>query len=402
MRGIWLAFMVTVSVLWACKPTGSVAPPGGSVFVIREDPGITCCGVTYFAEISGAAPVGGQFYWMALIQADTMVSYGLPQWIPEGAFTNVRLRLSTSYLDRIPAGQYRTAVFSARSIENVGVISKTITTAEAGIADIVAYADTLCYECCTGDGDTVITDSGDTIVGLPRYKAFAMQLYGNDIDILSASIDTWYGRLCAEGTDSAATQDAQQGCFVGIMEHGNQQTSLPFQVQCGWIHIRNRKYLSGAETNAIYFEVTTEQGKSSIDFYTIIQGYSSPAHGSSQQYAVYRVDDTILNGTYENAIFIPKRLSSWQNVSAPYATWQGEINGRETDMPGTIQNPCRFRNCRFKTESDPSSYSVSFDNTLSSDTLFVTPQTGNRPNEWGIGYTQYSDSFWIWDVYPAP
>jgi hypothetical protein len=82
-----------------------------------------------------------------------------------------------------------------------------------------------------------------------------------------------------------------------------------------------------------------------------------------------------------------------------YANWQGEIDGRETDMPGTYSDPCQFDNCMIKI-SGQGVTGASFVNstTTATDTLGVSP---SYPQEqWGIDFVPNGNSMWIWDKYP--
>lgn len=85
--------------------------------------------------------------------------------------------------------------------------------------------------------------------------------------------------------------------------------------------------------------------------------------------------------------------SRWLNRTVQFAAWQGEINGRESDMPGSVSNPCTFENCVYwkRGEGEPTWASFSTD-----DNIGFTQQKQSRAEEWGVSYS--ADEFSIWDV----
>jgi hypothetical protein len=78
----------------------------------------------------------------------------------------------------------------------------------------------------------------------------------------------------------------------------------------------------------------------------------------------------------------------------PFAMWQAEIEGRETDMPGTNADRCNFADCYYVIPGSSTRNPASFPG----GSFGVTPQTGNRPDEWGIVVSK--DDFQIWDKFP--
>lgn len=87
----------------------------------------------------------------------------------------------------------------------------------------------------------------------------------------------------------------------------------------------------------------------------------------------------------------------WFGIPMNIATWQGEIAGKETDMPGTLNNPCEFNDCMVGIYGQ-GVRGAAFDNGLTTDTLDVTPSYPQQ--QWRISYTHQSNSMWIWDIYP--
>lgn len=86
----------------------------------------------------------------------------------------------------------------------------------------------------------------------------------------------------------------------------------------------------------------------------------------------------------------------WKDKIINYAVYFGEIDARESDMPGTPDNPCDIYECRvFTDKSLPTPFDVYFS---SSDYISVTEQTDDRPPEWGIWYEPGGNHIKFWDT----
>lgn len=66
-------------------------------------------------------------------------------------------------------------------------------------------------------------------------------------------------------------------------------------------------------------------------------------------------------------------------------------------MPGTPSDHCDFLDCFYIKAGSPDSIPAKFN---TSDIIGVTPQQGNRSNEWGISYILNCSWLEIWDENP--
>jgi hypothetical protein len=279
---------------------------------------------------------------------------------------------------------YNMQVFVTENEEDVGNAKERLLVKTCGVVEIPSYMDSVCIDCCTNEKNG----------GLNRYKAFAMIRIGNVI-AASASIETKYGRLCGAGTPVADTVAARQMCFAGLLEHGYPKRSLPVQAQCGWTHYRE----NGSEDKAVYVEITDGLGNIEIHYFDERSAITVPAEGDFHDYEVTRPYDTVIVAIYDESYWVfPERY--WLGYTMELATWQGEISGRETDMPGTWNHPCHFDRCRYRAFGGEVKSGAFVNSSEAGDTLGVTPQSGNRPAEWGIGFNSGTGDFWIYDRIP--
>jgi hypothetical protein len=405
----WVLMVVVASGLVGCDNGDTnvdETPEEKIVVVIDSDPGVEdtlCCAKEVVAEISGVAPAGGKYYWAALRYHDTLAIYGWPVHIPAGPFHDVRLGVTVSYLDHMPEGDYSVFVYASDSAKDVGTDHARAIASEAGATEVVSYVDSQCYDCCTGEGDTVYYAGGFDI-GLRRYTAFAFKHVTNGIQA-EARIETRYGRLCAEGSSAVTTElDAQQNCYVALLEHAREKSYQPRQIQCGWIQKRVKDTVLGVEVvrndTAVYVEWTYVPDTSTLWVFGRWNGVSVPNNGEAHRYEVCRTYDTIVAARYNYQLLWASTRADWAGWDMKWVAWEGEIAGRETDMPGTLNSPCHFWDCNYADSGDSYLSSAAFVNRLPDDTLDVTPQRGNRLSEWRIDYRYGTGDFWIWDVNP--
>ena len=388
MRRFCIILLIGTSILMTamgCDDDSTDSPQ----FSFKTDPGSIdsmCCGVANGTVISGVAPNNGLYYWVALMKSDSLITYGDSVYLDSGAFEDVSLTVPVSYLDGIPHGMYEQVVYASADPGDVGQVERSFIATSAGMTEVLDYTDEWCLDCCTNESNG----------GLSSYKAFAMKGVDNVVAV-KAYIETRYGRLCGAGTVTEAFTKAQQNCFAGIMEHANPEGTRPIQAQVGWIHLRDS---IGRIDTAVYMEYTTSAGRSVLLPWGPERGLPVPEHGTTHEYELIRMNDTFVAYHYDGLPFTYAIEPNWADYVMTRVTWQGEIVGRETDMPGTANDPCNFSFCRYKLEGDMNYRSAAFNNSTSTDTLDVTPQKGNRPDEWGIGYDTNTWDLWIWDVHP--
>jgi hypothetical protein len=307
------------------------------------------------------------------VQNEEIVSYGEPRFVPEGTYNSLELEMSVSYLDDVHPSMSRLVIYASENLEDVGEVSDRTIAAEVRMVPVEAYGDT-CLNCCTFPRD-----------GTP-FKASAIMI-ASDLEGVRALIDTKYGRLCGEGTALADSVSAHQACFVGMMEtvagYGN-------QVQMGWINIRN--YDIGRIDSGVYWEMTFSSGASLLFFGDSIP---KPAQGSYHNYEVRRPSPDVIRFSYGGAIRAEYDVPGWANVTMQYPSWQGEIRGRETNMPGDSLDPCYFRSLAIRQNGSWNPVYLSNDGIT--DELAVTRRPG-IPAEWGVDHA--GNELWIWDNHP--
>ncbi len=344
-----------------------------------------CCGVEYTSVISGTAPPGGRYYWQALVDHDTLVVHGEPVFVDGGPFVDVALVLSVSYLDQIPESDYRMMVFASESLSQVGDISVRDLATTGALTSVVSYTGPQCVDCCSK--------------GLKRYRAMAAKQY-TDLIGASAYIETRYGLLCADGTPTADTAAAQQGCWVGIQDWLDPAQGLSPFAQIGWMVQRE-----GSVTDTfIYIEMTGAVPYANNVPIIIHQEHTpgggsipDPVDGTTHRYEVLANPATGSVGFIYDQTVLANLDGSvhWTGVTRVWANWQGEINGRETDMPGTVSNKCSFNDCQY-TQVGGVTQAVNF---LTGDLIGATNRP-NRPPDFGIAFVSGSSGFHIWDIYP--
>lgn len=127
---------------------GCENPPEGDDLTIVLDPKVDeCCAEEYTAKISGSAPASGMYYWLGLMDNDTLVRYGDSVFIPSGPYINVPLSVKVAYHDNLPGGDYNLRVFEANLPEDVGIVAKRTVAAEAGIVQVPSYTFDECRNC---------------------------------------------------------------------------------------------------------------------------------------------------------------------------------------------------------------------------------------------------------------
>lgn len=237
--------------------------------------------------------------------------------------------------------------------------------------------DVHCGDCCTKS--------------IIRYKCYIVKTIGDAIGA-RAKIETRIGKLCAEGHPNQKTLTAHSAAWVGIQQErkhkpgGNPQ--LVDFAQFGYMRTRS----GDIYRTVLYVEL---RGISSTDLRGVhIETTDGvPTEGSSHKYEV-KVNPT--NGNisylYDNEEFFTYGTTYWIGKSVQYVSWQGEINGRETDMPGSNANPATFEDCYY-TKANGSELGGNFN---TQDFIGVTPQDSG-PAQWGISYTAGENKFNIWD-----
>jgi hypothetical protein len=151
---------------------------------------------------------------------------------------------------------------------------------------------------------------------------------------------------------------------------------------------------------AIYFEWKPDNDRPYTLYFNAASGTTPPDDYEVHKSSVLRPDHYTVSFYVDDTLWQTQLLSYYGGVSTPYVCWEGEIRGRETDMPGLLNDKCTFYNCGCALTPDTIPHPVNFSNSWASgDTIGVTRQLGKRPNEWGAR-SFLTSSFVIWDVNP--
>ena len=359
--------------------SGDNKPKNNEYGIFPEDPGSrdpNCCGVTYHEYISGKSPIGGRYYWMALLHSDTVINYGEGVYIPEGYYDSVNLQVSVSYLDQIPAGIYEKHIYASEMDDDVGNIKSRTTEEHLGVVNTVSYTDSMCYICCTNASNG----------GLDRYIACANKDIGDAVGA-GAWIETRYGDLCGD-----ISIETHSFAWVGLRDNlpGERVTSTNY-LQVGYGIKRFNQYYTDT---FIYMECN---GLTNNRWKLWVLADIKPNDFMSSYFCKVDTSNGYLVFEYESDIVVDTILPYWIKRTIKWASWEGEIGSRETDMPGTPSDHCDFLDCFYIKAGSPDSILANFN---TSDIIGVTPQQGNRSNEWGISYILNSSWLEIWDENP--
>jgi hypothetical protein len=384
----WVLMMLVASTLVGFVGCGQSDPSNPPVNATWPDPlseRDDCCGVTYDVEVDGISPAGGNYYLLALTDADTIVLRGVPVWIPEGPFTDT-LALQTSQLDGLPGGEYVMQVYGMDSIDDRIEAKDRRTAAVVGTVNLSDSRDPVCAICCT-------RDAGDGTGRQSRRYCFAAEDVGDVVELRS-KIKTRWGMLCGGGT---AVERAKSAAFINIQNTFGSGAPSAF-VQAGYGQLRSQG--TTVVHRFFYMEVKHPTWGSQVQ---LVIDESSPVFQfpSEGEYKRYRVvlDQSqpawhLYYGSSANEDTVGYiTVPSWQTSLGRWIMCETEIEKRETDMPGTAYDPCRFVDCYYRGSSGTEQI---FDFAYA-DYMQCSNTAGN-PVEWMVDWL--SDTLVIWDVNP--
>lgn len=226
-----------------------------------------------------------------------------------------------------------------------------------------------------------------------RYRAYFIKNIGN-IAGSSAKIKTSYGRLCGHNYSSLP---AQSNVYVGI-----QDSTFSSYLQIGYMIKRGFEGYPLEIDTFVYCEC---KGIFSEDEYLFIQFEHHdiidpqyvplPEPSSNHNYeCIVDIDvgNVIFNydGLEKPAISAP----FWINRPMPMAIWAAEILGLESDMAGSVIDPCYITECYYRNTA-LDLYPAFYDS--STDKIGVTPIYYNDFDEWGIVADNIQNAIVIWD-----
>ena len=241
------------------------------------------------------------------------------------------------YSSDVPAGSYQVLIYASRNSTFNYFYCYYL---------YWEYPDSLDHSAIIGNITVKWEDSAYASCSGEWYYAFAAQTQGPYYGI-SASIKTRYGKLCGHGTlDSAAHACA----YVDISFDSviNVTDTIHYWAQAGYI----RKRLAGDihYTYGRYFEI-----QNASEPYRYIDSISQyvPQEGEFHGYMLILND---VNGTWlgiydGNAWFEWIGDTCWQSRGGNVIQWTAEIYRMETDMAGTVSDPCIIDSCMIDTLS---------------------------------------------------
>ena len=368
---------VLLAILNACSNDTSEADGSTNVEYDEGSEKDDCCGVIYDESVNGLAPSGGTYLWLALEYQGRIVAYGDPVFV-EGAY-DTTLQVSSAYLAGLPSGTFFRRVYSTPDPHDIGVAANSVIARDALPQYIEMESKDQCSACCTRT--------------LRRYAAWAIK----DIDSLtgvSAEIMTFWGRLCPD-----YTKEAQTCAWVGFQNDLPPAKKTNF-VQMGYI---KKRWADGSVDSSVYIELVGRNTQWDYRFeYAADDNFEGmhvdpPSHGQLHKYRVV-IDANgggCLRFSFDGMAIRDLAASWWRDRTSRHASWRGEIDGRETDMPGTVEEPCTFEDCEYLT-NDGVWHWAHFDD---DDWIDVTPQWSD-PDQWGIWHDPGGNTIKIWDEYP--
>lgn len=192
-------------------------------------------------------------------------------------------------------------------------------------------------------------ESNKVLCCTPGWRYAAAVIENKPFYGIRASIDTRYGKLCGQGLDTNLTHSVVYVDinYDTIVVSQSPPDTINLWVQTGYIKKRNwgdSSYFIGR-----YFEVEGEYYYRYIDSLITV-----PQEGITYAYEIQLFDTYgTWYGIFEGYTwFIWDNDSMWQYQPGNVAQWTAEIYGLETDMAGTINNPCQINNCQIDTMSN--------------------------------------------------
>jgi hypothetical protein len=363
---------------------GDDDPPATPQYGFWDDPGSNengCCGVNHAVSISGVAPPGGAYYFLALVHRDTLILRGNPVWINEGAYVDKELNLTTSHLDNLPTDEYQLCGYAIPSLEELENAKGRIIVSNLGIVAVPDYADSSCSDCCSRDGDD---PNGER----SRRHCVGARDVGDLIGV-QADIRTRLGRLCGSGSSD---EYAQSNAFV-YTQDGSIVAMTSGMIQSGWMRYRP----SGSTHEQKFVYVEWKGPSDTVYEFTKIgpPNLDEPQNGEDHNYMLeWDNGQKMWTFSFDGIPIIDVNVDSWQTSVGRWAAWSTEIVKRETDMPGTANDPCVFGQCQYR-KSGENWVTMTF--TEGTDTVRCSGVAGN-PIEWNI--LGRNDTLFVWDVYP--
>lgn len=353
-------------------------------YSMMTDPGSVaddCCGVYHYHEVDGEAPSHGQYYYLALMQADTIVKVGQPAFVDSGDFASLNLGLDVCYRDDLSTGLVLDKyVLACDSIQHVGDLAKRTIAEPAGQLTVAEYMADTCVDCCSHPN--------------LRYKAWAYKKNLDSVIGFDANMETSYGSLCHD-----EATPAMQASWIGIQNSlGVERTAF---IQYGWMQ---KRWPEGVVDTMVYIEILGINEPSDYLFLPADGSYPEfwiecPGHGEHHRYRLQTDPQTgNVHFLYDYIPQFALATQYWVGRTMSHAGCVTEIQGRETDMPGLPWNPHTFSDCRYVLDDGYDSHRARFSYT--DDFVGSTPQDYNHYEEWEASIEAWGDIARMWDNVP--
>lgn len=334
-----LTFIIIV-LLIGCE-SGTVPPPTFQIYRIEAaNPIQNNCSVTYPFDLWSGADTS-YYYWIGVFDKDdNYLGGGSWRKLP-GTFSAERFTIDIAYYMNLEPGIYKFKALATRAEALIGNLDFVAGESEIVPIEITTTYNAATYENCKSNGC-----SGED----GRYYAqYYQSNKSNGIVGVKARITSRLGNLCVENETKMST------AHISISFQSPAFFYAPVFVQCGFT--KEKKPSWDSVLSYIYFEYWNRPG-GGYDKYNYNSDSLFPVDGEDHEYALYLEKTTgvwkifIDNLVDLDHTFDTELLSSWINHPGDKFLFGGEIINFEDDMPGTVEEPCYFRECAYFRPTD--------------------------------------------------
>lgn len=377
-------------ILRNCVFTNNTASGGGAIYsyfanLLFEDCGICFnnpCTRIFYLTVEDSMPDTGKYYphyWAEMSYGNQSVVGDLvsPGYVQNGVYDLIPVRLTVHYYNLLPnvysLTVYRTDVYADAQLRQNYQSHFTV-----GVpVQIGLWCSTCIEDCCTSDS-------------LPPEGWYYSQIEGG-VDCLGigAVMKSRFGSLCGEPFGSS-NEVAHSLAHISMVRYYGSGTGTTW-IEMGYMKQRKHVSQGGGIERTIYGEVVDSNGTNYV--YLVVSAQDIDAHCPEGSNCLYEIVlDTAtgkprfgVNGGpfYETDIYFPE----WKGIVGERAVYGGEIRGYESDMPGSVSDPCIIHQCKWY---DGNSWIPTAFNQWTGDTL-VSDTT-----EWGLQINSYQ-SIIVWD-----
>ncbi len=383
-----LVALVLAALLYnACDSTTGVGGPTAEDGDTDTNQNPYCPSETFTTKATGDAG-SGKYLWLGVMDQEGLVAQGDPVFV-SGSYAAVPVSIEVGSWNKLPDGEYVYRLFECNDTTEVGIVKLRSSAAEAGRAEFVGYAGvTEAPNCCSKTGYVYHTK---------------LECPVDSAVLVAAEIETRFGKLCGE--DHSFTDSAQSGAWVTI--HGKPDGTLrpPF-VQFGYMNYRF-PLSNGTRTGKHYYvEILPRNTNKTWFEHFDLSTDPVPLEGSVEEYAILaRMDKPVFEFSLNDNFTYPFDLTNYPNYwstsnywvpgTGSFVMYAGEIRGIESDMPGTVGNPCSFSKCRSLSYTDIWDEYLQYDATIHNIVLVYN-------KKWMLDIQVGASDFSICDLDPLP